>query len=75
MKTYTFRIESAYCVETTVTLGNDEDVDDAFDEWMHVVENNDLYCHTIIDRQFYIHEPLTLTPVNVEELQDETEIP
>lgn len=75
MKTYTFRIESSYYVETTVTLGNDEDVHDAFDQWMHVVEKSNLYCDKFLDRTFEIHQPLTLTPVNLEELQDETEIP
>ena len=56
MKTYTFRIESSYYVETTVTLGENEDVDEAFDEWMHVVENRNLYCNTFSDRTFEIHE-------------------
>jgi hypothetical protein len=75
MKTYTFRIESSYCVETTVTLGDNEDVDFAFDSWLADVQGGNSYCETLLDRTFEIVEPITLTPVNVEELQDETEIP
>jgi len=75
MKTYTFRIESMYCVETTVTLGENEDVDNAFDEWMHVVENSNLYCDTFVNRTFEIHEQITMTLVNDETFPLETEIP
>ena len=75
MKTYTFRIVSSYYVETTATLHDNEDVDEAFDQWKEIVERWDLYSDKFLDRTFEIHEPITLTPVNVEELQDETEIP
>jgi len=75
MKTYTFRIVSSYYVETTVTLDENEDVDEAFDEWMHVVENRNLYCNTFSDRTFEIHEPITMTLVNDETFPLETEIP
>jgi len=73
MKTYTFRIESAYCVETTVTLGEDEDVDFAFDAWLADVQGGNSYCETLLDRTFEIVEPCTLTYVDKEALQAEIE--
>ena len=75
MKTYTFRIVSSYYVETTVTLDENEDVDEDFDQWLEVVDKSNLYCHTFLDRTFEIHEPITMTLVNDETFPLETEIP